>query len=160
FAIAASTIVSTAYAQDTPTEAAQAAHECDMLAASPLDPERPPGVPGVRLENIRDPNRAVIVCRIAERNNPSPHYSATFAIAMDAAGAKEAAMRQYWYATRNGNAFAQHLLGTAFDRAKRYDQAYEWYLKSARQGFPPAMTDVGALYYSGLGTAKNVSEAI
>ncbi len=63
-----------------------------------------------------------------------------------------------------GDAKSQSLLGFLYEEGKfgkieNYQKAFEWYMKSAKQGYPPACTVVSMLLIEGKGTEKNLVEA-
>jgi len=50
--------------------------------------------------------------------------------------------------------------GVTAERKKDFVQAYEYYLKAAEKGYPPAEYEVGDCYYFGKGVSLNYSTAL
>lgn len=109
--------------------------DCDRLAASADDPDRPSAVAGVKLQAIDA--RAVQVCRVAIVTfNPSSEPGAAI--------------------ERRRLHFE---LGRALHAAKNYGRAWAAYGTAAAAGSPEAMNNLGALYEDGLGVASDFSAA-
>ena len=51
-------------------------------------------------------------------------------------------------------------LGRVYDIAKRYDKAFEWYMKGARQGCRICESNLGILYINGRGVERNIDTAL
>lgn len=52
------------------------------------------------------------------------------------------------------NKYAQFELGEYYEGKNHYDQATEWFKKSARQEYAPAQMELGRCYYYGLGSIR------
>ncbi len=52
------------------------------------------------------------------------------------------------------NRYAQFELGEYYQGKNHYDEAIEWFKKSARQEHPPAQMELGRCYYYGLGSIR------
>ncbi len=63
-------------------------------------------------------------------------------------------------AAEQGNAFAQNKLANEYVEAEKYAQAAVWYRKAAEQGLAEAQHDLGAMYLTGRGVAKDEVQAI
>ncbi len=72
---------------------------------------------------------------------------------------EEAAQNWLSASAENGNPYGQYLLGSKAYSNGSYDKAFEWFQKSAMQGYAVAQCDLGSLYYWGRGTAKNNNKA-
>ena len=63
----------------------------------------------------------------------------------------------------SGDAYAQNNLGGIYYIGNRVDQnyveAFKWFRKSARQGYPPAQKKLGMLYEEGFGVKQNFEKA-
>ena len=73
---------------------------------------------------------------------------------------KDAAAQQLWRDAWAGDAGSQKDLGDHLYRQKRYDEAFEWYRKAARQKWELAYYDMGWCYHYGHGTEVNFKKAI
>ncbi|MGB1255323.1 MAG: tetratricopeptide repeat protein [Thiolinea sp.] len=67
-------------------------------------------------------------------------------------------------AAQQGNRYAQLMLGALYEDgsdgvSQDYAKALEWYLKSARQGYPKAQHNLALLYEDGRGTSQNYRQA-
>lgn len=52
------------------------------------------------------------------------------------------------------NKYAQYELGEYYQGKNHYDEAIEWFKKSARQEYAPAQMELGRCYYYGLGSIR------
>ncbi len=59
-----------------------------------------------------------------------------------------------------GNALAQNSLGEHYYHAKRYEQAFECFMKAALQNDPTAQFNVGNCFYNGQGIGQNYRTAV
>lgn len=59
-----------------------------------------------------------------------------------------------------GNPRYQFQFGRSLQRARRFPEAVKWYRLAAEQGFSPAQSNIGVLYFWGLGVAQNSIEAM
>ena len=137
--------------------------DCDRLAASPGDPQRPPTVAGVSLDKI-DIVPALTACNAAMRQYPDvtrfvfqagriAHMQKDYVLARQlyekaAAASEPGAMTNLGVLYQNGWGVAQD-----------YAQARQWFEKSAAAGGPAAMTNLGALYGNGWGVPKDLAQA-
>lgn len=69
------------------------------------------------------------------------------------------AIRWYKKSSAQGNAISQLNLGRIDYRAKRYEQAFEWFQKSAKNGQPKAQGLLADMYADGEGVPINEEEA-
>lgn len=58
------------------------------------------------------------------------------------------------------NKYAQHAVGEYFFGEKRYNEAVNWYKRSARQEYAPAQVELARCYYYGFGSIKSESMAL
>ena len=63
-----------------------------------------------------------------------------------------------------GNPVSQYMLGWIFEdgqfgKTQNYKKAFEWYMKSAKQGYIDAYTSVALCYIKGIGVEINLTEA-
>jgi TPR repeat protein len=78
-----------------------------------------------------------------------------------------AALQMWRRLAENGDAQAQNTVGDMYaTRRARLSQgsgedseAAKWYLKAAEQGFAPAQSNLGRIYYEGLGVPRDLAEA-
>jgi TPR repeat protein len=137
--------------------------ECDRLAASPLDEQRPRGIVGVQPAQI-DIVPALAACDAAMRDFPDV---ARFAYqAGRVAGQQKDFVRArelYEKAASKGNIASANNLGALYNEgngvAKDYGTARAWFEKAANGGFPRAMANLGRLYQNGQGVAVDFVEA-
>src|SRR5579883_2600986 len=59
-----------------------------------------------------------------------------------------------------GDAEAENVLGTFYDKDKDYDEALKWFRKSAAQRFEVAEYNIGQAYYFGTGVPQDYAEAV
>ncbi len=59
----------------------------------------------------------------------------------------------------NGNYWGQYLLGNIANNGGRYEEAFDWYQKSAMQGYAEAQCKLGLAYYFGSGTGTDKDKA-
>ncbi len=142
-------------------------NDCDRFAASPLDPTRPIGVPGVALGQI-DTVKAIRVCQdalAARPNDPRTIFQLGRALAKgDDAASRAEAVRLYRKAADAGHVLAMNNLGSIYRDglgvAKDNSEAVRWYRKGADAGSTDAMGNLGVMYRDGLGVAKDDAEAV
>lgn len=159
------------------TGAAVAIATCDSLAANPDDVDRPPGVKGVKTDDM-DAQTATLVCRSASRfvetgavigpraavDGRRVHYQLGRALGLT----DDSAEARSWLekAAAAGSVEAMYALGELFlnaattsDKAANDAAARGWYEKAAAGGKADAWVAIGALYESGRGVAKDVDAA-
>jgi TPR repeat protein len=137
--------------------------ECDQLAASPADNQRPPGVEGIVGEKI-DIVPALRACNEAMRQYPNvgrfifqagrvAHMQKDYAVAR----------QLYEKAIGLGNVVAINNLGllsaTGSGTAQDWAEARRLYEQAAALGEPTAMGNLGYIYRNGSGVAKDYAEA-
>ncbi len=139
-------------------------HQCDLLASTPLDAQRPANVPGVVGKDLNVPE-ALKACEAAVLVNPDdarmnfnlgrilmkanqdlPRMLSLFE--KSAANGSALAMTNLGYAYRNG-------IGTKPDFAL----AFKWDRAAAEKGIAVAQDNLGTLYRDGLGVAQDYAEA-
>jgi hypothetical protein len=154
---------------DGPT--AKAIVECDTLAATMADQQRPSSIPGVRDEMI-DVGRAWQPCQAAASARDLARFGAVTTARIhfelgnllykkqlypDAAKHLEIAVGQ-------GYAIAQDLLGVFYTQGwgvtKSYSEAARLFHLAADQGNAQGQADLGVLYLQGLGAPQSNAEAI
>jgi TPR repeat protein len=138
--------------------------DCDRLAANPVDPQRPRGIAGVRLEKI-DVVPALAACEAAMRQFPDVARF-TYQAGRIAAAQKDYQLARQLYdkAATAGEPGSMNNLGILFFNglgvAKDFVEAHEWYQKAAAKGVAVAMANIGSLYVQGNGVPKNYAEAL
>ncbi len=58
-----------------------------------------------------------------------------------------------------GDARAQHNLASRLEREKKYDEAFQWYERAARQGFEASAMNLAQMYEKGIGVKEDRAEA-
>jgi hypothetical protein len=137
--------------------------DCDRLASSPEDPQRPPGVGGTLPDKI-DIVPALTACNAAMRQYPDVVRFVYQAGRIAYAQKDYVVARQlYEKAAAAGSPSAMINLGYLYEAGYGVPQDYAaarmWYEKAAAAGKPNAMTNVGNLYYSGRGVPQDYAEA-
>jgi hypothetical protein len=153
--------------------AGKSINECDRLAASPFDSERPPEVPGVSTEWL-DAEAAIAACSKATADNPTVarylfnlgrayQKLATFPGLADDERRKdlhnarlaldEAAIRRSYRAALNELAVLDEL-----DR--KYDEAVGLFKRGAQQGDLLAMYNLAVHYRDGIGVLHDDVQAL
>lgn len=61
---------------------------------------------------------------------------------------------------KKGDAISQHNLANIYYAMRDYSRAYDYYDESAKQSYPPAVTQLGILYYYGEGVDRNYRESV
>jgi TPR repeat protein len=137
---------------------------CDRLAASPLDPDRPGGVTGLKIPDL-DPALAVPACRAAlaaEPNNPRIMFELARAVAKDGGAAEALALDRK--AAAAGHAGAMNILGFLYENGKGVPrdkaEAIRWFRKSAEAGSALSMHRLGVAYERGEFVARDPVEAL
>jgi TPR repeat protein len=141
----------------------QVIDECDRLAASDVDPERPASVPGVSLGAVQA-SVAVPRCEAAVMAAPGNRrvifqLGRVYQVAKD----YEKARAQYVRADALGHLVAANNLGMLISRGlggeRDLAEARRLYEKAAERGLPIAMYNVGALYECGTDVPMDLPEA-
>jgi uncharacterized protein len=137
--------------------------DCDRLAASPSDSQRPDGVAGIGIANI-DVGRASSACDDAMRR-----YSGLARLPFEAGrvalAAKDYGRAQHLLesAATLGSDSAMVDIGLLFESDRmgspNFDQARHWYEKAADLGNSLAMFGLGELYEHGRGVGRDDTEA-
>ncbi|UAN62450.1 tetratricopeptide repeat protein [Serratia sp. JSRIV006] len=74
------------------------------------------------------------------------------------------ALKQFQPLAQQGDAYAQHSLGTMYSNGYGVEkddvQAIEWYRKAAEQGFSYAQFNLGVMYDYGAGIAEDLAQAV
>jgi tetratricopeptide (TPR) repeat protein len=141
----------------------QVIDECDRLAASDVDPERPAWVPGVPADAVQA-SVAVPRCEAAVIAAPGDRR-VIFQLGRVYQAAKdyEKARAQYVRADALGHSGAANNLGTLISRGlggeRDLAEARRLYEKAAERGLPIGMYNVGALYECGTGVPMDLPEA-
>jgi hypothetical protein len=141
----------------------QVIDECDRLAASDVDPERPASVPGVPPDAVQA-SVAVPRCEAAVMAAPGNRrvifqLGRVYQVAKD----YEKARAQYVRADALGHLVAANNLGMLISRGlggeRDLAEARRLYEKAAERGLPIAMYNVGALYECGTDVPMDLPEA-
>jgi TPR repeat protein len=136
---------------------------CDRLAASNLDPERPVSVPGISVAELK-PNLAVPACEAALKVAPDDRRI-VFQLGRAYAQAEnyEKARELYERADALGHALATNNLGALYADGKGVEpnlaEAHHLYEKAARAGVTLAMSNVGFFFERGQGGPKDSVQA-
>jgi TPR repeat protein len=144
-------------------QAKLAATECDRLAASPVDGNRPSGVTGVDFAKI-DATAAASSCNNAMRLNPEiARFVFQAGRAADAGEDYTTAMKLYRTASEKGSVAAQNAIGTLYEQGQGIPQDYvearKWYEKAAGLGDRNSMFNLGVLYEKGRGVHQDLKQA-
>jgi hypothetical protein len=139
-------------------------HQCDRLAASPLEKDLPKKVTGVELNRI-DVAAAGPACEEAMRSRPE---IARFAFQAGRVALVRhdfsMAIQLYEKASSLGSAIAMYDLGRIYAEGKivapDYEKARLWYEKAAALNLPYAIADLGVLYENGQGGPSDLAMAL
>ena len=142
--------------------------ECDQLAASTFDSERPAGVPGVQLEKI-DADKAVPACRQANAAKPNTarlEYELARAVGRLVGRVVDADLEEFTLfqsAAERGYIAAFVGLGDTYAYGegvpKDLVQAASWYRRAAEAGDGLGMANLGDMYENGKGVPKDLGQA-
>jgi TPR repeat protein len=137
--------------------------DCDRLAASPSDSDRPSGVPGV-LNNSQIDAAAGAACDDAMRRYPEvgrfPYEAGRTAL-----GRRDYAKAEEFFRAgmAKGSAPAISALGVLYlyglGVTRDYGQARDLFEKAAARNDPQGMTELGRMYAYGLGVTLDYGEA-
>jgi TPR repeat protein len=138
------------------------ATECDIYAASSLDPERKAA--GVPVDKL-NPDLAIPACEMAAQTYPN---SNRIAFQLGRSYSKKNnfgdAFLQFKKAATNGHALAQYNLGVMYERAMGVKedkaQAVSWYRKAAEQGYAIAQFNLGNMIRLGQGVRSDPAEGL
>ena len=139
--------------------------ECDRLAASPIDADRPPGVPGVAPPVLAANSAATIAaCQTQVNANPGVRrFQLYLGAAFELAGKYDQARSAYEKAAPAGSVLAMVSLGFLYEKGLGgpvdLSQARTWYEKSALAGNPLGMRNLGVVLRDGLGVPRDSAEA-
>jgi uncharacterized protein len=139
-------------------------HQCDRLAASPLEKDLSKKVTGVELNRI-DVAAAGPACEEAMRSHPE---TARFAFEAGRVALVRhdfaSAIQLYEKASSLGSAIAMYDLGRIYAEGKivapDYEKARRWYEKAAGLNLPYAIADLAVLYENGQGGPSDVAAAL
>jgi TPR repeat protein len=137
--------------------------QCDRLAASDLDPQKPATIPGVPVSAL-NPKLAVPACEAAVKAAPGDART-IFQLGRAYAEAKsyEKARANYEQADALGHALATNNLGALYEDGwgveRDLAQARRLYQKAAQAGVPLAITNAGRLAERGDGGPQDYAEA-
>jgi tetratricopeptide (TPR) repeat protein len=150
-------------AQQADAERAAAIAGCDRLAASDLDPQRPPSVPGVPVAAMQV-RAAIAACAAAVQATPDDRRM-LFQLGRAHAAAREydQARALYLRADALGHGLAANNLGAIYNEAlgvARDDAlARRFYEKAANAGIPLAMANLGFMQQRGNGGPQDYAAA-
>lgn len=140
----------------------QAVRKCDLLAASPDDPDRPS--PGVELRYIRSAD-AIAACQAAlsaSRAKARMHFQ--LGRAYDAGDRYKQAVKFYKAASQQGYGPAMHALGKMYEHGlgvkRDYRAAMLWFRRAVDDGYFISMFSIAQLYQHGRGVPASKSEAL
>jgi TPR repeat protein len=137
--------------------------DCDRLAASPVDSERPEGVAGIDVTRI-DIVPALAACNDAVNKYPNVARFA-FQLGRVAYAQQDFTVARRWFekAAAAGNTYAMNNLGALYGNGQSvsqdYGEARRWYEKAAAAGNAVAMNNLGGLYADGQGVSQDYGEA-
>lgn len=134
--------------------------ECDLLAASPHDPEAV--AEGVDYDAL-DPVPAINACLAAIQANPEvARFHFQMGRALIKQGDAELGLKAYQRAAELGSVAAMHNLGALYDEgtlvAKDRENALKWYLVAAERNFAPSQTAIGMGYLKGDGLLQDLEK--
>ena len=139
------------------------ATECDRLASSPLDPQRPPNVAGIEASRI-DHVPALAACDAATVQHPDvARFFYQRGRVADAQQDYETSLRVYTKAADLGSAAAMNNIGALYGNGNLgkadYNEQRKWLERSAAAGLTLAMKNLGDLYQSGEGITQDYAQA-
>jgi uncharacterized caspase-like protein len=145
------------------TESAELITDCDKLAASPGDPSRPRGAPGIDLTEIKV-DAAMPACEAARRDHPAViRFTFQAGRVAEAAKSFDRARALYEEAATTGYAPAMNNLGLLWAGgalgSHDYGLARRWLEKAVLQGNIPALSNLGFLYQAGKGAPADYGAA-
>lgn len=150
----------------TPVSAAdEAGLQCDRLAASVFDQDRPPGIEGVPFDQI-DPEKALAACEGALAANPNaPRYQFAYGRALEKASRFGEALAYYSLSANTGMPVAKHALAVMLATGQgdiRIDmtRALKLYEEAAASGISVSMNNLGWIYRNGNGTKADPAKAL
>jgi len=138
-------------------------HDCDRLAAHPLDPHRV--APGVEWSEL-DADKAIAACEAAVRAYPDElRFAYQLARAIDRAGQSDRAFPMYRFLANEGYAAAQLAVGLMYDDgiggvAADAATAAGWFRQAAERGHPEAQRLLGLMYVEGAGVEQDLGQAM
>src|SRR5262245_20490162 len=138
-------------------------HDCDRLAAQPLDPHRV--VPGVAWDDL-DASKAISACQEAVRTFPNEmRFAYQLARAVDRAGDPNRAFTMYRFLADQGYSAAQLAVGLMYDGgvggvAADAGTAAGWFRQAAERGHPEAQRLLGLMYVKGKGVEQDLGQAM
>jgi TPR repeat protein len=139
------------------------AADCDRLAASPGDIQRPDGLAGVESAQI-DAKHAIAACKAAVAAfGDEPRFAFELARAYSANNQNAQALQWATQAANENYGAAAFMLARAYDTGdgvpKSATEANEWYEKAAQTGTPLAELFLGIRYHKGEGLPKDDGKA-
>jgi TPR repeat protein len=134
--------------------------DCDRLAASDLDSDRPAAVPGVAFQAV-DGKAAVAACLAAAKAAPAEaRIVYQLGRALEADKKIENAMKAYELADSFGYAIGSYGLAVIFERNRDFPQSRWFHEKAAAAGSPMAMRALAFGYDNGAnGIEKDPAQA-
>ena len=145
------------------TRANSEVFECDRLAAHPIDPNRPEGISGVFIEELKSA-LAIPACELALVQKPG-HARLQFQLARSLYKAERfpEALQFIRLAVAQGYAPAERNLGHGYYRGKILPlndaEAVKWFRRAAEKGHALAQHDLGKMYERGHGISQDDAEA-
>jgi TPR repeat protein len=138
--------------------------DCDRLAASPYDNDRPKGVAGIADNAKIDVAAAGAACDNAMRGYPEVTRF-VYQVGRVAFARKDytEAMKFFRAAAAKDSVAALNGIGVLYNNgwgvARDYAEARNWYEKAAARGHSAAMNSLGLLYENGRGVAQDYAAA-
>jgi tetratricopeptide (TPR) repeat protein len=137
--------------------------DCDLLAASPFDPNRPPELSGVELARI-DYDKAIPICRAVLTAHPNEaRILFELGRALEQSGRIKEAVAEYKKAVDLGYSAAIINLGQLYVNGKGVEknevEAARLFRKAADAGNPLGMRFIGFAYAKGIGVEKDPNQA-
>lgn len=138
--------------------------DCDREAANPSDPQRPKGVSGVLLTQIRIVP-ALAACNRAMRDHPGVARF-VYEAARVAHAQKDYTLARQLYEKAAGLAYAASYVNLGvlsylgLGGRKDYDAARDWYEKAVAANDPAGLNQIGWLYEHGAGEPKDYAQAL
>jgi hypothetical protein len=145
-----------------PAQVSSAERECDALAASTGDHQRPPGVQGI-IDDRFDGARAEAACAHAVAEHPAPRLYFELGRALAAEGHYSDAMVNYRLASDQGYAVAYNGIGVLYSEGQGVPQsdaeAARYFRLAAERGSPAGQYNLSRIYLFGRGVPQSDLEA-
>lgn len=147
----------------------KAKNDCDLYAASSIDPQRPPSVNGVGFYQVKH-KQAIPACEKAIQLLPAKSVDIAriyfnYGRALHAAGRSSDALKAYEMANEKGHAVAANNIASILEHGtkdikKDLPKAVELYKKASGAGIAMAQANLARLYRNGTGLPADSSKAL